>query len=364
MLEYVKICQIDIRKDIKTKEKNMSTIKQIAAIAGVSRGTVDRVLNNRGGVNQETEQRIREIAAALNYSPSKAGRTLAIMKKNLKFGFVLFSRTESNPFFGAVEEGILTKAEELQEYGATVDIQYSNFDSWERQIEILDYFKENNYSGVAITSVNHSRVSEKISELADCGIPVVTVNSDAEDSRRIAYVGSNYRLSGRTAAGLMNLICRGQANIGIVSGSRNILCHTGRVQGFTERIAEAYRGLHITDIIMNHDDNIESYLKTKEMLEEHSDIDSLFLVAGGIQGACRAAVESGRKLSIISFDCIPETRQLIEDGIIAATIDQQPFYQGSMPLEILFNIVSTGVLPQQTQFFTDAAIIIQENLYD
>ena len=76
----------------------MSTIKQIALISGVSRGTVDRVLHNRGKVNPETEQRIREAAALLNYSPSKAGRTLAVLKKNLKFGYILFSKTEVNPF--------------------------------------------------------------------------------------------------------------------------------------------------------------------------------------------------------------------------------------------------------------------------
>lgn len=59
----------------------MVTIKQIADLAGVSRGTVDRVLNNRSGVNPETEVRVRKILTALNYSPSKAGQNLAIKKK-------------------------------------------------------------------------------------------------------------------------------------------------------------------------------------------------------------------------------------------------------------------------------------------
>ena len=51
----------------------MATIKEIAELAGVSRGTVDRVLNNRGAVNAETEAKIRSIMKQLHYKPNKAG---------------------------------------------------------------------------------------------------------------------------------------------------------------------------------------------------------------------------------------------------------------------------------------------------
>ncbi|MFV0413229.1 MAG: LacI family DNA-binding transcriptional regulator, partial [Oscillospiraceae bacterium] len=80
----------------------MATIKQIAGLAGVSRGTVDRVLNNRGVVNPETAAKVREIAAAVNYSPNRVGKSLSIRKKNLKIAFVLFGGTSSNPFFDDV----------------------------------------------------------------------------------------------------------------------------------------------------------------------------------------------------------------------------------------------------------------------
>lgn len=51
----------------------MATIKEIAALAGVSRGTVDRVLNDRGAVNPETAEKIRKIAKELDYKPNRAG---------------------------------------------------------------------------------------------------------------------------------------------------------------------------------------------------------------------------------------------------------------------------------------------------
>ncbi len=90
----------------------MATIKQIAELAGVSRGTVDRVLNNRGSVNANTAARVREIAEKLNYKPNKAGLMLAAQKKNLKIG-VIFLFPDSNPFFSEVLEGVNAKAKRI-----------------------------------------------------------------------------------------------------------------------------------------------------------------------------------------------------------------------------------------------------------
>ncbi len=87
----------------------MTTIKDIADLAGVSRGTVDRVLNNRGAVNPKTAEKIMEIVQALNYRPNRAGLALAAQKKKYKIGVILFS--EHNPFFDEVMTGC---AEQIQ----------------------------------------------------------------------------------------------------------------------------------------------------------------------------------------------------------------------------------------------------------
>ena len=71
----------DIGHEI-TGDKNMPTIKEIAAFAGVSRGTVDRVLNNRGGVSQKTADKIRRIMEEQNFQPNLAGMALATTVSN------------------------------------------------------------------------------------------------------------------------------------------------------------------------------------------------------------------------------------------------------------------------------------------
>ncbi|MCL2587808.1 MAG: LacI family transcriptional regulator, partial [Oscillospiraceae bacterium] len=140
----------------------MTTIKDIAKLSGVSRGTVDRVLNNRGAVKPETAERVRSIADSLNYSPNLVGKTLAVRKKHLRFGYILFSSNRSNPFFDDVIRGIESRARELLEYGVTVEIRYTKLDSPEAQIALIDELVAQGIDGLAITPINHPDVVTRI----------------------------------------------------------------------------------------------------------------------------------------------------------------------------------------------------------
>ena len=300
----------------------MATIKQIAELAGVSRGTVDRVLNNRGSVNANTAARVREIAEKLNYKPNKAGLMLAAQKKNLKIGVILFP--DSNPFFSEVLEGVNAKAKELSAYNFTVLIRQVPFDETE-QFNTMEALLAEGINGLVIAPFNSLYIAAEIDRLTEMNIPVITVNTDIL-SRRIAYVGSNYRLSGQTAAGLVSLMTFGET-------------------------------------IENHDDDNESYEKVKEMLASHPEINVLYFAAGGVAGGCRAAVESGRidAMRIFTYDCVPSTKKLLDDGIITATICQQPYKQGYLPVELLSRYLIEGISCEEFHY-TDIDIRIKENL--
>ena len=343
----------------------VSTIKEIARLSGVSRGTVDRVLNDRGAVNPDTAAKIRAIAKAVNYSPNRAGKTLAVKKKQLKFGFILFSSTASNPFFLDLVRGIEEQREFLKEYGASVEIRYAAIDNPDLQISLVDELLAEGIDGLVIAPINHPTVAQRLRKLTKTGFPVVTTNSDIPDCGRIAYVGSNYYKSGETAAGLMNLIGQGSANVGIITGSPWVLCHSERVAGFIDRIGECYPGIRIIDTAVNNDDDLDSFSVTRKMLKAHPEIDALYLAAAGVQGACRALEDLGLsgKIKVISYDVTETNRRLVEEGAIVATIAQQPFTQGAKPLDILLDYLGMGVKPDKDCFYTKIEIKIKENLY-
>ena len=343
----------------------MATIKDIAGLAGVSRGTVDRVLNNRGSVKPETAKKIEDIAKALNYTPNLAGKTLAAKKKHLKFGFILFKGT-NNSFFNEVMLGIEDRIKSLKEFGATVEVRFSTIDDPETQVKLIDELLAENINGLVITPISHPLVIEKLKKLTSSGFPVVTTNSDIPNCGRLAYVGSNYYKSGETAAGLMNLMGGNSAvNVGIILGSPLVLCHSERVAGFTNQVKKEYPHIKIIDTAINNDDDIESFSVTKQMLLNNPNINALYLAAAGVMGACRAVEDSGLKgkIKIVSYDAIPETIKLIEEGAILATIAQEPFTQGAKPLDILLEYTGLGVQPEKEYFYTKIEIRIKQNIH-
>ena len=338
----------------------MATIKEIAELAGVSRGTVDRVLNNRGAVNPRTARKILEIAQALDYKPNKAGIVLAAQKKNLKLGVILFDT--GNPFFDDVLEGVNRKSQELGGYNCSVLVTRVGFDLT-AQLDAMDEMVSQGVSGIVLSPYNDPLISDKINELDGRGIPVITTNTDIENSSRLAYVGCNFYRSGETAAGLMHLIAGNEVYAGIVTGSSKVLCHTDRIAGFRDRIESHYPGIRIVGTIENSDDEFESYDRTLALLREHPEINALYFAAGGVYGGCRAVLAAGRKdITIISCDKVSTTRDMVLQGVIAATICQQPLIQGTKPLDLLFSCLTTGEKPEKEYHYTTVDIRIRENI--
>jgi len=338
----------------------MATIKEIAALAGVSRGTVDRVLNHRGDVNPQTEEKILQIIRDLDYKPNKAGIVLAAQKKNLKLGVVLLGI--GNPFFDDVLLGVREKEQELAGYNCSVLIRQTEY-SLQQQLAAIDSLLAEGINGLAISPYNDLSVREKINSLCGQGIPVITLNTDIENSNRLAYVGSNFYRSGETAAGLMRLMTQGKVRVGIVSGSQNILCHTERIAGFSH-IIEAYPNIRIVDVVNNNDDDQVSCELTARLLADHPEINAFYFTAGGVYGGCQAIERSGRQseMTVITNDMVPTTLAYMQKGLIAATICQQPFQQGSQPLSLLFAYLTTGEMPASENNYVDVDIRIRENL--
>lgn len=337
----------------------MTTIKEIAELAGVSRGTVDRALNNRGSVNPKTAEKILEIAKALDYRPNKAGLALAAQKKKYKIGVILFS--ENNPFFDDVMEGVRSKALELADYGITTITLRVDFDV-QAQLDAIDTLLAEGIHGLLLAPYNHEAIREKINQLTEAQIPVVTVNTDIDGSRRLAYVGSDYYKGGRSAAGLLALMTEGSIQLGVISGSSNVLCHTERILGLKDTLERSYPRIQITSIVENHDDEFESYALTKQLLLENPELNALFFAAAGVYGGCKAVLESGLTPKVITFDEVPTTLEMLKCGVISATISQQPFRQGSQSLDILFEYLTSGVLPEKELNFVELSIKIRENI--
>ena len=337
----------------------MATIKEIAQKAGVSRGTVDRVLNNRPGVNEETAKNVMRIAKELDYKPNKAGIALAAQKKKYLIGIIVFSR--KNPFFDEVTKGFEEKAEELAFYGCEILIKRVAYHP-DAQLSAIQACMTEGIHGLIITPYNDPKICDALNAMVEIGIPVITVNSDAEKVNRLSYVGSDYYNSGKAAAALMQLMTKDTVNLGIIMGDSKILCHSQRYSGFLDRINQDKR-FNIVALDENHDDDLKSYDIVHRILQEHPEINALFFTAAGVYGGCKAIQELSlpRDICVITYDDVSTTVDMMKRGIITATICQQPRWQGRKSLELMFgHLTNSGLTPIHNYYYSELNIKIRE----
>lgn len=337
------------------------TIKKLAELSGVSRGTVDRVINNRGKVRPEIEATVRRLAKQYNYTPNLAGKALAVRKKTFTIGVIMAS--EGNQFFDDVFKGIREAHEELRDYSVKLIVRTMKGYGVEQQLELICEL-EGSINALILNAISDPKIAAKIDALDARGIGVVTLNTDIENSRRMCYVGSDYFAGGQTACGIMGLLTGGRATLGMVTGSVKILGHNQRITGFLDVMKRKYPEMRVVDYAETDDDEIRAFEVTKDLLAKNPEIDAVFIVAAGVYGACRAIISLGlqEKLTVISFDKIPTTIEMMKAGLIKATICQRPYMQGNKALHIAFDYLMSGIKPEIDKIIIDNQIRIFENL--
>ncbi len=341
----------------------MTSIKKIAEIVGVSRGTVDRALNNRGEVNEEVAKRIREIARDLGYRTNRAGLGLAARKHPLKIGAIF--PLEGNPYFIDVINGIRACEKELADYAVSVSIKTTRGFSAETQLERIAELCREGMQALILSPINEKAIADRINELVDSGIPVITSNTDLEKSKRLCYVGTDYTKSGKMAAGLMGLVAGGkQMNVVILTGSIHVLGHNQSISGFNSVNKEQYPNIRVVDVEETLDNSDVSYSITKRLLEADALPDAIYMTAGAVGGTCKALVETGYagRIKLFTHDCTLESRPYLESGVITASIPQDPFQQGYQPVKILFDYFLDKQPPKNDRVYTNSYIIIRESL--
>lgn len=174
-------------------------IPDIAQLSGVSTATVDRVLNQRLGVRNATAQRVLQAAATLGYLP-QAELHAALQPQPLRL--MVLIPEGSNRFLQMLGDVIGYAQDHWAPFNVRCQAAYiESFNPDALAKALLHYGKR--CDGIAFMALEHPVVREAVAQLAEQGVPTVTLISDLSNSRRVAYVGLDNRAAGRTAAYLI-----------------------------------------------------------------------------------------------------------------------------------------------------------------
>ncbi|SEO87983.1 LacI family DNA-binding transcriptional regulator [Paenibacillus sp. OV219] len=338
------------------------TIREIAKHAGVSRGTVDRVLNDRPGVKPEVRDRILEIVNELNYVPNIAAKALAYQKKPVTLGIVM--PPKEIVFFELIRSGISSASEELKDLGVRLEYRYVDNKRPEEGAAAIREFVEIGVSGIMFSVMDDELIRESINYAAQKNVPVVTFNSDVEGSKRVCFVGQDLHKSGVVAAGLMNRVLPAEAKVVIVTGNLKFHAHRSRVEGFKQGLEDSGSSLQVERVIEGFDRYEDTFAQLNQTLSDHADISGIYMATGDTD-ACLGVIKFHRKegkIRVVCNDMLPSVEQGLRDRIIDFTIVQNPERQGYLSLRLLFDLVFAGKQPETEHYFTETHIYIPESL--
>ncbi len=340
------------------------TIKDIAKIVGVSPGTVDRAIHNRGRIKREIAERILKAADDLHYKPNKFAKSLSNKRKQFKIVFI--QHVINNPFIEMLCTGIQKATDEFFPAGISLIIKpCKDFDSKAQLALLHEAVEVDNADGIILLPINDPNIAAYVTQLSNDGFPVILLTSfiDAEYS---AFVGCNYRYSGHIASGLISIVTGGSGNILVFEPNQIMKGNQIRLSSMIELLHAQSPALNIADVIELPSDDIEAYLRCKEVFAEQMSISCVIYASGASSGGLKAVLEEQEKFQfkVITYDLSDIVKKGLLENSIVFSIFQNPQAQGYLSMQLISEYLLLGKKPSRKLNYINASILIKESLED
>ncbi|MDR1130866.1 MAG: LacI family DNA-binding transcriptional regulator [Oscillospiraceae bacterium] len=336
------------------------TLKMIAEKADTSIGTVDRALNNREGVSEGSKARVLQVAETLGYRPNRFASALG-RKKLIRIGVAY--PEEPMDFYRDIDRGFDKAIEELQDYGVVLEkIRYRTQAPAVARARLAQ-IDPANYDGLAINSAGGVSVLE-IDRFAAAGIPVVTFNTDAPDSRRLFYVGNNSRQSGLMGGELLSMFLRGKGNVTVLGNFGQTTPFIERFGGFCEYVQLEAPGMQIYPCSECLSEPELAARNLTDLIARVPDINGVFCTGySSTIGAVQTIKALNRHdIQIVGYDLTEQTAAALWDGWCGALLYQDPYRQGLQAVHLLVRHILEGWMPPRPRLHVDTQIILKTNL--
>jgi simple sugar transport system substrate-binding protein/ribose transport system substrate-binding protein len=212
----------------------------------------------------------------------------------------------------------------------------------EDQIAELESLIEKGVDGIAISSVSTDALAPVIDKALAAGIPVVTFNTDNPSSKRLAFVGQDLVNSGRIAGDLMAQALGGKGKVIITTLDAAAQWSLDREKGAREALAK-YPDIEVVTTVNTGTEPQGIYSAIENAMLANPDVTGILsLECCSVSPAGEYVKRNNLKdqVKVVGFDLLPSTLQLIKEGFVYATIDQDPETQGYMAVKLLIDILA------------------------
>lgn len=345
--------------------KKRIRIKDIAEKAGVSTGTVDRVIHRRGNVSKQVEEKVRRVMRELNYKPNIIASTLAY-NRTYRVS-TLLPDYRSDPYWERPRLGLERAFDTLQHYNMIWEAHYFHLNEPADFLAKAEKILSNSPDAVLLAPVFLREGLRLIGQCRKAGIPTVKINTDIEEKHSLCYVGQDSYQSGVLAGKLLNFFLEKPElamilNLDkettsaqhLIDKEQGIRDYFSRIYGEQEKViksefADFDQPERMRDFIM-------------EKLRAHPGLKGVFVTNSRSYKLldCLPPEVAG-KLRIVGFDLLGQNLRYLRENRIAFLINQNPLQQGYQGIMNLYTHLVRKEEVEPVQYLP-LDIVVTENV--
>ena len=338
------------------------TIADLAAAAGVSVATVDRVLNQRHPVREGTAERVLRAAEAIGYHAT------TLLQQRLRgelpvrtFGFLLQKRTDA--FYQQLAADLQAATAGCAAVRGRAVVEFMDELSPATIVEALRRVGAR-ADALGVVSVDHPHVSEAITGLRQRGVPVFALLTDLMAEDRAGYIGRDNRKEGRTAAWMVAKTARAPGKVGIIVGSHRYLCQETAEISFRSYFREHAPGFRLLEPLVNLEDARIAHEATRDMMAKNPDLVGLYICGGGTEGVIDAAREEAAHapVAVVCNELTAKARAALIDGVLTAVISTPTALLAARTVEAMVRALQAPAAEPPGQILVPFELYVAENI--
>jgi Transcriptional regulators len=345
------------------KQSNKIRIKDIAKLAGVSAGTVDRVLHNRGQVTEENRLKINKIIEELNYKPNLLARSLA-SKRSYLIVTLLPEYEQNQGYWEAPIAGIQKGWKEVADFNVKLIPLFFSQNKVESFTQVAEKVLDYKPDAVLLAPVFKEETVQLASMLDQSGIPYIFIDSDIEGVNNLAYLGQHAYQSGFIAARMLQMGLPEQSVIAVIKSSKASNQTANREKGFQaffelDSLKEKYTFLYAD---YNEDSEADRKVQLESFFLNHPEIKAVVIFNSRIYEVAGIIERLNLKnIRLLGYDLLSQNADYLRRGTVTFLIAQRPEEQGYLGIMTLFNYLAFRTQVEKVQY-VPIDILTRENI--